>query len=97
MDVFDAGTQKALLPEICNAHSHVLPAHDLTRFNESVLRALTEVLGAATTRDIYYIVNRPLRARRVPVAQDALRWLAVSFPQSAERVLETARGYYAAA
>lgn len=94
LDVFDAHTQKAPLPEICNVHSHVLPAHDLERFNEAVGRALTEVLGPATTRDIFYIVNRPLRARRVPVAQDALRWLAASFPTTADDVLAAARGYY---
>lgn len=95
LDVFDAATQKAPMPEICNAHSHVLPAHDLERFNDAVARALTDVLGPATTRDIYYIVDRPLRARRVPVAQDALRWLVASFPAEAGPVLEAARGYYA--
>lgn len=96
VDVFDAAAQRAPLPAICNVHSHVLPAHDPARFDTAVRRALTEVLGAATTRDIYYIVDRPLRGRRVPVAQDALRWLAASFPESAGRVLDAARGYYAA-
>ncbi|HZQ81330.1 MAG TPA: hypothetical protein VFB25_05090 [Gaiellaceae bacterium] len=94
LDVFDAKTQKAPLPEICNVHSHVLPAHDVDRFNRAVTRALTDVLGAPTARDIFYIVNRPLRARRVPVAQDALRWLAASFPASADEVLAAARRYY---
>jgi hypothetical protein len=94
LDVFDAAAQKAPLPEICNVHSHVLPAHDLQRFNNAVARALSDVLGPATTRDIFYIVDRPLRARRVPVAQDALRWLVTSFPAEAGRVLEAARGYY---
>lgn len=95
LDVFDPATQKAPMPEICNVHSHVLPAHDLERFNDAVERALTDVLGPTTTRDIYYIVDRPLRARRVPVAQDALRWLVASFPAEAGPVLEAARGYYA--
>jgi hypothetical protein len=95
LDVFDVATQKAPMPEICNAHSHVLPAHDLERFNDAVARALTDVLGPATTRDIFYIVDRPLRARRVPAAQDALRWLVASFPAEAGPVLEAARGYYA--
>jgi hypothetical protein len=97
LDVFDAEAQTSAIPAICEAHSHVLPAHDVQRFDEAVTRALTEVLGPATTKDIYYIVSRPMRSKRVPVAQDALRWLTSSFPQSAERVLETARGYYAAA
>jgi hypothetical protein len=94
LDVFDAETQRAPMPGICNAHSHVLPAHDLKRFNDAVARALVEVLGPQTTRDVYYIVERPLRGRRVPVAQDALRWLVSSFPAEATAVLEAARGYY---
>lgn len=97
LDVFDAEMQTGPLPQICNVHSHVMPAHDLGRFNDAVARALTEVLGPNVTRDIYYIVDRPLRARRVPVAQDALRWLVASFPAEAANVLEAARGYYAAA
>lgn len=96
LDVFDEDAQRAPLPAICNVHSHVLPAHDPSRFDAAVRKALTEVLGPATTRDIYYIVDRPLRARRVPIAQDALRWLAASFPDTAGQVLEAARGYYAA-
>jgi len=94
IDVFDPEMQTGLLPQICNVHSHVRPAHDLGRFNEAVGRALTEVLGKNVTRDIYYIVDRPLRARRVPVAQDALRWLVASFPAEAADVLTAARGYY---
>jgi hypothetical protein len=94
LDIFDAETQRAPMPDICNAHSHVLPAHDLQRFNDAVARALNEVLGPATTRDVYYIVERPLRGQRVPVAQDALRWLVTSFPAEATAVLEAARGYY---
>ena len=94
LDVFDPAMQDGPLQQICNVHSHVMPAHDLPRFNNAVDCALTEVLGPRVTRDVYYIVDRPLRARRVPVAQDALRWLVASFPAEAPEVLAAARGYY---
>lgn len=96
LDVFDAELQREVLPAICNVHTHVRPAHDLPRFSQAVERALTEVLGADRTQDVYYVVDRPLRARRVPVAQDALRFVSTSFPGQADEVLATARGYYAA-
>jgi hypothetical protein len=96
LDVFDPATQAGPLPAICNTHTHVLPAHDARRFDEAVTRALTEVVGPAVTRDIFYVVSRPLRSRRVPVAQDALRWLSTGFPVEAEQVLAAARQYYCA-
>jgi hypothetical protein len=96
LDVFDMELQREILPGICNCHSHVLPAHDLPRFNHAVARALTDVLGADQARDVYYVVDRPLRAARVPVAQDALRFVSASFPGEADEVLSAARGYYAA-
>ncbi len=94
LDVFDAAVQGSPLPEICSCHTHVLPAHDLERFSNAVTRALTDVLGTATTRDVYYIVDHSLRGHRIPVAQDALRWVAASLPNDADAVLATARGYY---
>lgn len=96
LDVFDPDLQRELVPAICNVHTNVLPAHDLPRFSLAVERALGEVLGPDRARDVYYVVDRPLRAQRVPVAQDALRYVTASFPSEAEAVLSTARGYYAA-
>jgi hypothetical protein len=95
LDVFDAELQQELVPAICNVHTHVLPAHDLPRFNRAVDQALGDVLGPDRARDIYEVIDRPLRARRVPVAQDALRFVTASFPDEARAVLSAARGYYA--
>jgi hypothetical protein len=96
LDVFDAELQREALPAICNCHTHVLPAHDLERFNHAVAQALSDILGVDQARDVYYVVDRPLRARRVPVAQDALRFISESRPDEADEVLSAARGYYAA-
>jgi hypothetical protein len=95
LDPFALETQRGAASRICAVHSHVLPAHDVERFVRAVDRALLDVLGAALTRDVYYIVTRPLRERRVPVAQDALRWVAENLPAKADAVLATARAAYA--
>jgi DcmR-like sensory protein len=97
LDVFDASTQTGTLTAVCSTHSHVLPAHDEDRFATAVDRALVDVLGASRARDVYYIVGGRAREQRVPVAQDALRWVAENLPVQAERVLASARGRYAAA
>jgi MEDS: MEthanogen/methylotroph, DcmR Sensory domain len=95
LDVFDVELQQDLVPALCNTHTHVRPANDLQRFTLAVERALGETLGPERARDVYYVVDRPLRASRVPVAQDALRYVTASFPDEAEAVLSAARGYYA--
>ena len=94
LDAFALATQTGAAPEICRLHSHVLPAHDVERFVRAVDRALLDVLGPQRTRDVYYIVTRPLRERRVPVAQDALRWVAENLPGKANAVLAAARAAY---
>lgn len=95
LDPFALATQTGPATDICRVHSHVLPAHDVERFVRAVDRALLDVLGPQLTRDVYYIVTRPLRERRVPVAQDALRWVAENLPAKAPAVLAAARAAYA--
>jgi len=96
LDVFDSAVQAGPLPSVCRVHSHVLPAHDDARFRNAVDRALIEVLGPSQARDVLYIVGGTLREKRVPVAQDALRWVTANMPAQAERVLALARSLYAA-
>jgi MEDS: MEthanogen/methylotroph, DcmR Sensory domain len=97
LDVFDASVQAGPLPSVCRVHSHVLPAHDDARFRSAVERALVDVLGPTKARDVLYIVGGTLREKRVPVAQDALRWVTANMPAQAERILALARSLYTAA
>jgi hypothetical protein len=95
LDVFDSSVQAATMPSVCRVHSHVLPAHDDVRFRSAVERALVDVLGPSKARDVLYIVGSTLREKRVPVAQDALRWVTANMPAQAERILTLARSLYA--
>ena len=94
LDIFDPSVQAGPLPSVCRVHSHVLPAHDDARFRNAVERALVDVLGPTKARDVLYIVGGTMREKRVPVAQDALRWVTANMPAQAERILTLARSLY---
>src|SRR3954447_12722675 len=96
LDVFDRESQTDLLPEVCRAHSHVLPALDPARLTRAVDQALEEVLGAAEAGKVYVLVGQQLRADRIPMAQVLLMWVSANMPALAERVLASARERYEA-
>jgi hypothetical protein len=93
IDVFDRDAQLSVLPEICRAHSHVLPAGDPERLESAVDAALEEALGRQAGQ-VYAMVGEQLRRKHVPAAQLALMWVSAEMPRSAERILESARAHY---
>jgi hypothetical protein len=93
IDVFDRDSQLSVLPEICRAHSHVLPAGDPERLESAVDAALEEALGTQAGQ-VYALVGEQLRRRHVPPAQLALMWVSSQMPSSAEQILESARAHY---
>jgi hypothetical protein len=93
VDVFDREAQVSVLPQICRAHSHVLPARDPERLERAVDAALEETLGQQAGQ-VYAMVGEQLRRKQVPPAQLALMWVSSQMPQSAERILESAKAHY---
>jgi hypothetical protein len=93
VDVFDRESQLSVLPEICRAHSHVLPVGDPERLESAVDAALEEALGTQAGQ-VYALVGEQLRRRHVPPAQLALMWVSSQMPSSAEQILESARAHY---
>jgi hypothetical protein len=93
IDVFDLDTQVSVLPEICRAHSHVLPTDDPARLERAVDAALEEALGPQAGQ-VYAVLGDQLRRKQVPPAQLALMWVSSQMPRSAERILESARANY---
>lgn len=93
LDVFDREAQLSVLPEICRAHSHVLPADDPERLEQAVDAALQEALGPQAEK-VYALVGEQPRRRQVPPAQLALMWVSSQMPRSAEGILESARAHY---
>jgi hypothetical protein len=96
LNVFDRASQADVLPQVCRAHSHVLPALDPARLTRAVDQALEEVLGAAEAGKVYVLVGQQLRSDRIPMAQVLLMWVSANMPALAERVLASARARYEA-
>ena len=94
LDVFDLASQVGTLPDVCRAHSHVLPASDSARLARSVDLALEEVLGAAEAGKVYALVGEQIRRGRIPSAQLVLMWVSANMPALADRILASARKRY---
>jgi hypothetical protein len=95
LDVFDRASQVGPLPDVCRAHSHVLPASDSARLARSVDLALEEVLGPAEAGKVYALVGEQIRRDRVPSPQLVLMWVSANMPALADRILASARRRYA--
>jgi hypothetical protein len=95
LDVFDRASQVGTLPDVCRAHSHVLPASNSARLSRSVDLALEEVLGPAEAGKVYAIVGEQIRRGRVPSPQLVLMWVSANMPALADRILASARKRYA--
>jgi hypothetical protein len=94
LDVFDRAMQVGTLPDVCRAHSHVLPASDSPRLARSVDLALEEVLGSAEAGKVYALVGEQIRRGRVPSPQLVLMWVSANMPALADRILASARKRY---
>jgi hypothetical protein len=94
LDVFDRAAQVEALPDVCRAHSHVLPASDSARLARSVDLALEEVLGSAEAGKVYALVGEQIRRGRVPSPQLVLMWVSANMPALADRILASARKRY---
>jgi hypothetical protein len=94
VDPFDREAQVSVLPAVCRAHTHVLPAHDSDRFSRAVDAALDDALGLDAGK-VYALIGDKARQTQVPEAQLALMWVSAHMPASADRILAAARTRYA--
>jgi hypothetical protein len=94
LDVFDPVAQVAILPGVCDSHSHIRPASDPARLARAVDRALEEVLGSQEAERVYLSIGDQVREKRVPLPQLALMWVSEHMPTLAGRVLASSRAHY---
>lgn len=97
VDVFDRDAQVAVLPMICETHSHVDPVGGSKRLEQAVDAALAETLGQHDVDKVYALVSDQLRRGAVPASQLALMWVSAHMPRTAERILESAQLHFDAA
>lgn len=96
LNLFDRRSQVDTLPDVCRAHSHVLPAVDPDRLERAVDRALEEILGAQAAGKVYVVVRSEAPESSAPMSQLILMWVSVNMPLLAERILASARTHYTA-
>jgi hypothetical protein len=93
LDVFDRDSQTSVLPNVCRAHSHVLPAEDTARLQVAVDAALDDALGRDAGK-VYAMAAAEFGDTHVPPVQQVLMWVSENLPSLAERILESARDEY---
>jgi hypothetical protein len=92
-DKFDPDGYEALLPGVCNAHSHVIPAEDYVRHRLAVNRAIHEVVGEIRGPLLQSLMSWRGLACDDGRSQAVLFWLRDSMPDKFDEVLSRARGY----
>jgi MEDS: MEthanogen/methylotroph, DcmR Sensory domain len=93
LDVFDLEAQTSVLPAVCSAHTHVLPAADPARLDAAVDAALEETFGDGAKK-VRAVLGERAQAEHVPRAELALMWISEQAPKLAERVLASAQAHY---
>lgn len=97
IDIFDSVAQLQLVPQVCRAHTHVLPLSEPDRMKDAIDAALVEALGASGRHKVYAQVAQHAHDRKVDTAQLALTWVSAHMPRAAERILKAAQTHYLAA
>ena len=92
-DKFDPAGYEALLPGVCKAHSHVIPAQDYVRHRLAVNRAIHEVVGEIKGPLLQSLVSWRGLTCDLPSSQAVLFWLRDTLPEKFREVLSRARGY----
>ena len=92
-DKFDPAGYEALLPGVCKAHSHVIPARDYVRHRLAVNRAIHEVVGEIKGPLLQSLVSWRGLTCDLPSSQALLFWLRDTLPEKFREVLSRARGY----
>lgn len=95
MDPFDIEVHDISLPGALKTHSHVIPAEHYDRLEQSVNRALDDVLGAEGGRALRGLMAKSHHPyAHVPAPQAAILWLKRMASDRAGEILAKARRYY---
>jgi hypothetical protein len=76
---------------ICKVHSHLIPAREYQRFDESVSQASEKVLEPTLARMLFSMSAMDRPSAQMPLGQATLLWLQKHMPVTAEKVLAEVR------
>ena len=79
------------LESVCGTHTHLIPAQDVTRFDEAVREACRKILDQPLAQILLSLAANHQSATRMPAGQVALFWLKQNMPRTAEKILAELR------
>ena len=91
IDSLEGDTYDGTLQALCNAHTHVSPAHDEAGFEDAVNGAVAEVLDTQLVRMLEALSAAYRPSAHMPPGQAMLFWLTDHMPRTAEKVMRRAR------
>jgi hypothetical protein len=91
MDNLDAGAYHGPLECVCKVHTHLIPARDYARFNDTVVEAAEAVLDNPLSQMLLSLAERHRPQTAMPQGQATLLWLQRNMPRTAEKVLAQVR------
>jgi hypothetical protein len=91
MDNLEQGAYGGPLECVCKVHTHLIPARDYERFNETVTAASRRVLEPLPTDMLLALSAARPPSTHMPKGQAVLLWLQQNMPREAERVLAEVR------
>ena len=87
----EAGSYGGALESVCNAHTHLIPHHDVDRFDEAVRSASEKILDRSLAEVLLSFAARHRDAARTSAGQATLFWLNQNMPRTAEKILSEVR------
>lgn len=91
MDNLDSGAYGGPLECVCKAHTHLIPARDYDRFDETVAQATRDALDEPLSNMLFSIAAGSRPGADMPLGQAVLLWLKGNMPLTAEKVLAGVR------
>jgi hypothetical protein len=82
------------LESVCEMHSHVIPARDYERLEQTVHQACEEMLGPRLAGMMQALAGARRVPAHMPAAQSTLLWLKEHMPLTANKILSRLREYH---
>ncbi len=93
MDSLDKNIYGGVLQQVCDVHSHVIPAEDYLQFEEAVAKAFMEVVHPDEKALHTLFDAHKRRTTHMPNAQSTMLWLKEHLPFEADKVIDRAKQY----
>ena len=95
LDNLDGAAYGGALECVCDAHTHMIPARDYSRFNQAVGAASKAVLDQPLAQMLLSLSAAHRPPTQMPLGQATLFWLKKNMPRTADKVLSEVRSQLA--